>query len=417
VAELVQLGLSSVVFFVLARALQPDDFGRYTAVIALTVIAGHLSNAGAHALMIERVAHGEDIAVAWPRALATITIGTTVGAGVLLLVRPVVIPSVELLPYLLFVLTWLNLFWLVEGAVTVAVACRQLQVAARLRVVNAVIRVGSLLAFVAAGGDALDEWAWFGLGGALVGFGAVLLLLDLGLGLAPAWRRPRGADIRRGFPFALNYSTEGLFDAADRPILLRYGWDADAGRYSIASRIVQLGLIPLVAIARSSDRDVFEHGAGSTTEALTFTKRLLGPAVGFGILAGVGLLVGAPLVPVLVGEEYRETVTIMRVLAIIPLVKAFQIFGGNILLGSGHAKVRLLLTLAAAGINVPLNFLLIPAHSWKGAVTTTIVCEILLAAAIWIAVLRIARRERAQAAADGHLGVILAGIGSKHEPT
>ncbi len=58
-----------------------------------------------------------------------------------------------------------------------------------------------------------------------------------------------------------------------------------------------------------------------------------------------------------------------------------------------RTRSRVAANLIAAATSVLLYILLVPEHSWRGAVTATIISEIVLAAAAWAALLFPARNE------------------------
>jgi O-antigen/teichoic acid export membrane protein len=94
----------------------------------------------------------------------------------------------------------------------------------------------------------------------------------------------------------------------------------------------------------------------------------------------------APIVPLVLGDEYREVVAALRWLAPIPLFRAMQHFGGDILSGSGFQRWRSTIEAGIAIFNIAINLWLIPLYSWKGAAWASLTSDGLLMLLLWISV-------------------------------
>jgi O-antigen/teichoic acid export membrane protein len=158
-----------------------------------------------------------------------------------------------------------------------------------------------------------------------------------------------------------------------------------------------MGLLPVEALIRASDADFFQRGARGAHHVVQLFRRLLLPAAGLAIASGIGLLVVAPLVPLLVGSEYDEAVNVVRWLAVLPLIRAFQLFPSNAIIASGRAMTVAGMLFAAAAVNICVNLVLIPEHSWRGALVATYVAEVLYAIALWVVATRFGRRDAERA--------------------
>jgi O-antigen/teichoic acid export membrane protein len=394
VVEVLQLASSVLVFLILARLLTEADYGVLGAVLGVAMTAASLSNVGSHILLIKRAAQGHDLADAWRRATSVGILGPAAGALALIALRPVILPSVDPWVYGLLVVSQLNFFWLTELAVFIGNGTRQLKESAQLRFIVVCCRFVALVLFALLGDGRLIVWAIASV--ASFGIGAVLSLLYVWrvFGLAPGLWTVSRADVVEGAPFAANASSESLVDVSDRPLLLRYGHSVDAGIYTLGGRIVQFGYLPVRILLRASDADLFEAGRHGTRRALEVSRSLLKPGIAIGLAVGAGFLVFAPVVPIVVGDKYAEAVDTMRLLAVMPAIRAVQYLMGNCLSASDHQWWRVGATLAAAALNFGLNIWLLPTGTWRTAVFTTIVSELFLAAALSLVVYVWAWRER-----------------------
>lgn len=168
----------------------------------------------------------------------------------------------------------------------------------------------------------------------------------------------------------------------------------DAGRYAAAYRFVSMGLLPLSAIANATHTDFLHAEAGSDDQVRRARRfALLGLAYS-AVFCGV-VVAAAGLVPVVLGEDYRESVTIIRLLVPLVPLRGITTFPMNGLLGLGRNKLRTQLLVGGAALSLVLYFSLIPAFSWKGALAGTLISETLLFLAAWIALFRCQAAARA----------------------
>lgn len=393
VVELSQLASSVLVFLILARQLRPEDYGALGAVLGVAMPAATLTSFGSHVLLIKRVAQGGDFTDAWQRATSIGMLGPAVGAAVLVAAKPLILPQVSTVVYALLVVSQLNFFWLTELAVYVGNATRNLKAAAQIRLMVVATRFTALALFVTLTPGRLVDWAVASIASFAVGAALALFHVWRVFGARPSLRRGSLADVREGLPFSSNAVTESLVDISDRPLLFRYGHEVDAGIYTLGGRIIQFGYLPIRIILRTADADLFAAGKDGAGAALAVTRRLLKPALAVGLAAGAGAFVCAPVVPWLVGDEYRPAVETIRLLAPMPAIRAVQYLMGNCLSASGHQRWRLLSTVGAGVLNLGLNVMLLPGGTWRTAVGTTYASELFLTFTLTAVALGWARRR------------------------
>jgi len=98
------------------------------------------------------------------------------------------------------------------------------------------------------------------------------------------------------------------------------------------------------------------------------------------------------LVPLL-GEAYAESVPLLRVLAVVILIRCLHYLPADVLTGMGHQGLRTVIQVAVLVANVALNLWLIPRFGVWGAAWATIICETALAVALWVALAVSVRRS------------------------
>jgi O-antigen/teichoic acid export membrane protein len=403
VGDIGQLVLTLGTFVLLARELGPVQFGYFGAATALAAFVGSFAYVGAHRVIVMKLATGAHLPEELARRTTLLTIMSVLATLVLTALQPLLLPEISTRAYVLLVGNQILLFGLTELGVALAQAMRRLEVGAAIRGVVGVIRLLFLGMFVLFGDGTLEEWAVLAALAGVLSVLAVMLMVQRMWGVRPGRGRPSFGDVREGVPFAITTGAAGMLEAIDRPMLVRYGFSADAGFYTAGFRLATMGLLPVEALIRASDADFFQKGARGAHHVVQLFRRLVLPAAGLAIASGIGLLVVAPLVPLLVGSEYDETVNVVRWLAVLPLIRAFQLFPSNAIIASGRAMTVAGMLFGAAAVNICVNLVLIPEHSWRGALVATYVAEVLYAIALWVVATHLGRRDAERAQVDAAL--------------
>jgi O-antigen/teichoic acid export membrane protein len=173
--------------------------------------------------------------------------------------------------------------------------------------------------------------------------------------------------------------------------------EAANGVYRAAYRILGLASVPNNALGESTYARFF--AASGPKEAIALAKRLSAVSLVLNTISGVVVIVGASFITGLLGDSYADTAEVLRWIAFVPLLSAWQLFAGNALSGIGHHRTRLYQTMSSAGLNIVLNIILIPSMSWRGSAVATIITELYLVVLHWRTLWRLASRD--EAPADG----------------
>jgi O-antigen/teichoic acid export membrane protein len=339
------------------------------------------------------VAQGGDLSDAWQRATSVGVIGPAFGAVVMIGLRPIILPEVDFWVYSLLLVSQLNFFWLTELAVYIGNATRRLKEAAQLRLLVVVCRFGALLFFVLFTSHRLIDWAVASIISFALAAGLCVGYIWLVFGAPPSLRRGSVTDFQEGAPFSINAMTESLVAVSDRPLLVRYGHGDDAGIYTLGGRIIQFGYLPVRILLRASDADLFEAGKHGVRPALDLTRRLLRPGIAVGLAVGLGAFIGAPIVAYLI-PKYATAVSTIRLLAVMPGIRAVPYLMGNCLSATNLQRWRLAATASGAVLNLGLNMIFLPNGTWRTAVYTTLVSEVFLTSVLIVVAVTAARRER-----------------------
>jgi O-antigen/teichoic acid export membrane protein len=146
--------------------------------------------------------------------------------------------------------------------------------------------------------------------------------------------------------------------------------------------------------------EFFQQGAHGIEHTLRLARRLLLPSAAYSGLAFIALATGAPLIGHVLGDEFAETVEVIRLLAVIPLLRSMQVFVADALTGAGYQSWRTSLQSVVAVGNVVANLLLIPMFSWRGAAMASVLSDGCLTAGMWMLAWFAVRRERGASRAE-----------------
>lgn len=204
----------------------------------------------------------------------------------------------------------------------------------------------------------------------------------------PRFTRVRARDFRvsgaLGAPiFVSDFQTNG-----DKVVLNSAGLRAEAGLYGAAFRLVSMALTPL----RAMDVAVFHRFLQSddqrygvhTRRARLYSFASLVVVTPIGLL----LLVLAPQLDLVLGDEFNDSVEMTRWLLLWLPLRAVSGAPMNGMLGLGRLGLRFLVLCAGAASAMAVYLLVIPGTGWEGAVIGTLVGEAVLLVIGWIALLR-----------------------------
>ena len=238
-------------------------------------------------------------------------------------------------------------------------------------------------------------WAGFYLAGSALPIAAACVYTLMQFG-RPSFSlaRLRGG-LGEGFHFSLASSAGNLTGDVDKTMLAKLSSLEAGGAYGVASRIIEFAAMPINALSVASYGRFFQHGARGARGGMDYAVRLLPPSILFGSACSAGLFLGAPLLPLILGPGYAESVQILRWLSPLPLLRSVSAFPGNALSGSGLQSSRSAIVIAVALFSIGLNLWAIPRWGWRGAAATSAASQLLLLLCVWTSLLLSSRREAA----------------------
>lgn len=393
-----RLLLQAVYFVALARALGAEAFGLFAAIVAVTAFLAPLAGWGSGNLLIRA---GAQDALRQPRLLAAaLTVVPTLGVFWSIATATgvsVALPAASFGVVLALAVSELVAARVVELCAQAFQGLERLRATSMVLVAAATARAAAALAFTATGGASVREWSlWLALSSTGVAV-AVCAFSVSSLSVA----RPSRSDFvmirREGRTFAVGLSASSALTDADKILVARLSSLEATGIYTAAYRVVSLSLTPIVALFQTTYARFFREGREGVASTVPFAMRMLIPASLYGAAVGFALFVGAPAIPLILGESFAASTDAVRWLALLPLLQAVTYVGGDCLTGGGQQALRTRMQVLAAALSVGLAVLLVPQFSWQGAAASTLITYGVLAAVLWTAVLRATASHNATA--------------------
>jgi len=392
-----KLLIQAFYFTVIARSLGAHNYGAFVGVVGLVGILLPFANMGSGYLLIKNVAREKrQFRANWGSALVTTLLSASILLGVVVLVSRFVLPA-SIPVKLVIMVAAADLFGTSISLICghAFIAFERMKWTAWINVLLSALRLVAavILASVHVRPTAL-QWGELYLGCTSIVTLLALLLVIVKLGTPIFGLSRSAAEIREGFYFSVMQSSQTIYNDIDKAMLARLSTLEATGVYGAAYRIIDVSFAPVAAVLVAAFPNFFRVGADGISATLRYVKPLVFRALSYAALVAVGLLIGARMVPLILGDEYRLTVEALRWLAVLPLFKAVHSFFADALTGAGYQALRTIISAGVAAFNVVLNMWLIPAYSWRGAAWSSIASDALLICAIGTAVLVLSRRSQ-----------------------
>jgi O-antigen/teichoic acid export membrane protein len=392
-----RLLIQGLYFVLIARALGSGEYGAFAGVLALVAVLSPFSPLGMGQIIIRNVASDPTtFRCSWGNALwMTCVSGSILLCITILLSGFVLSGKVSIALVLVIGLSDLLFSGVSSVAANAFVAVEQLHRTAKVQVAMSVTRVvAALLLVLSVGHPSAFSWGVFYCVGSAAGaiYGIVLVCSKLG-NPRLALRRLR-SDLLEGFYFAISLSSQSIYTNIDKTMLVRLSTFDAAGVYAAAYRLVDLFFQPIGALLASTFPKFFQHGTQGLQGTKRLVRRFLPFATVYALIACVVMILTAPVLPFVLGRDFGDSVIALRWLSPLVLFRSFHYFVADALTGAGFQGLRSAIQVFVAGLNVVLNFWLIPVYSWRGAAWASLGSDGTLAACMFVTMLILARREK-----------------------
>ncbi|MEY4582457.1 MAG: hypothetical protein RL701_7160 [Pseudomonadota bacterium] len=383
-------------FFLLARALGPNEFGQIGTASAVVVLLLPYSGMGAANVMIMRATRDASVLPLYlgNALMVMVATGALLTGFSALVVAPLVGSGFDPWFMLVFGASELLAGKIVDICWQVFVARDEMKQVSVVFAVQSVSRLlmAVLYAVISAHPNARG---W--------GYCAFACNLAVGLGILYWTRSVVGAlrfnaglalrELKPGSAFAVGLSAKGFYTDADKVFLARFTDPATVATYTMAYRVVSVALVPARALSFSLTAQMFRAGETGVNGALSMTRRLFAPTLALGLVLAVGCYITAPLLPLIGGEKYASSIEILRILALLPVVVSMQSLLADTLSSSGYQRAAAVCQLIAGIAISGMSIALIPALGWRGAGFASYASQVLLSILLGVVIWRVSRRE------------------------
>jgi O-antigen/teichoic acid export membrane protein len=392
--------LQTVLFVLIGRALGAASFGMFAGTLGLVLTLAPFAAWGSGNVLIMRVSREPSLFPTYYGNALFITLLSGIFLTILsLILSSVLTPNLPLQLVLFLALSELLFGRILEISGQGFQAFERLGSMAGLNILLSSCRLTAAIGFVVFSPEMSPEvWGQWYLAGTLMA-----ALIAVGWTIAKVGR-PRPApslvmsELRNGLYFSVALASSSIYTDIDKTMLTRLATPEAAGVYAAAHRVIGMAFIPARSLIYATYPRFFRGGVRGIQGSLAVGKSLLPLSVVAGLAACSGLLLFAPLAPLVLGNEYAATTEAIRVLAAIPLLQSIHYVAADTLAGAGYQGLRSIIQISIAILNIAFNFWLIPHYSWRGAAYASLLSQALLAVTLWMAVLTMVRKTGRQTA-------------------
>lgn len=386
VAQLGRAAIQGLYFVLISRSLGAEGLGAFAAVAALVALVSPFSGWGGGNILVQEGALDEtSIRVHWGNALLSILVSGSLLVLLATLLGMIFLPR-PITASLIVLVAFADLFFYraVELSSQAYQAVERLERTAQLLLqLNGWRLLAAVTMYLWVDSPSPTQWAGLYLLATLIGGVVAYRAISRSFG-APridlALARTR---FRLGFLFSVGLASQNAYNDIDKSMLAALANVQAAGIYTAAYRVIDLAFSPVRSFLFATYARFFRSGAEGIGAGFSLAKRWLPWAVVYGALAGVAIYLVAPLLPVILGPDYAESVSAVRWLAILPLLRTTHVFAADTLTGAGHQGLRSVVQVGVFVFNICANLVLIPRYSWKGAAWSSLASEALLIFALW----------------------------------
>jgi O-antigen/teichoic acid export membrane protein len=378
-----RLIFSGAYFLLLARLLEPAQFGLFSAILACSNLASPFAYWGQPELLVQLLSrHPQNLNWIWGNALLMGSCGGITLSVLLVIPLSLWLPTADAVTIFLLLLSELGLVGLQEVHKGVLVAQEQIATVALIDTGMALSRLLIVGLAWLIGYRSLQQWALL-----YVGMASAVGVIT-SCRLLRQWGQPRiqleklGGMGIAGWDFAVGLAATKTFTDLDKLLLPRLSTAAAAGYYSAAYRIINFAITPILAILTSSFPEICRQGQQGFRQGCRSATRLLPWILAYGCVATGGIALGSGWIPFILGEEYRETAIILRWLSAVVTLESVHALFSFLLAGVGLQQPRSWIQLAALALNGGLNLWWIPLAGWRGAAAATLLSETALVLAV-----------------------------------
>jgi O-antigen/teichoic acid export membrane protein len=390
-----RLVIQAVYFVLIARSLGPKEYGAFVAMTSLVAIAAPFAGFGSPIVLLKNVSRNRDLLPTyWGSGLLTIAASGSLLSLVVLVLTPLLLGRQFFVMTVLVCFSDLLMIRVAELAAFAFAALGRMGESARINVYITLTRlIGIVVISALVRHPTVREWTFAYVLGGVACFIYSFLRTSITAGRIDIRPRQAWRDLPESALFAISTSSATIYNDLDKTMVGKLATFSAAGIYSAAYRIIDVSLVPVRAMLSAAYPEFFRLGVNGPSATKRYAYKLIRRALPFGALVTIGLLIGAPVIPHILGKGYFPTVEALRWLAMIPLLRCIHIFLADGLTGAGYQGRRTAVQVGVGILNALLNVYFIRHWSWRGAAWTSIICDASLAISLWLMLESLASKQ------------------------
>ncbi|MGO9434829.1 MAG: flippase [Terracidiphilus sp.] len=375
-------------FILLARLLGVREYGVFAGAFAFVAMATPYSTLGSGLLFVRYVGTDHSkFAAYWGNVLLSSAVAGSILTTALCLIAPHFLNTASASLVMLVGIANCIFAQLVGSMGFIFQAFELLRLTALLNLLTNAFRLLAVATMAAVLPRAsAEQWAiatvYISIFAAVVGF----LVITKRFGRPRFFPRMFVAHAMEGLGFSLGWSAQSAYNDIDKTLLSHYGLNTQNGIYTAAYRIVDVATTPIVALDAAALPRYVRDSAKDLRSVPPLAIRLAKRASLAGLVASGALFLTAPLIPLVMGHGFAETVLALRWLCLLPAMRGIHYLTGCALTGMGFQRFRTISQLCVAALNFGLNLWLIPRYGWLGAAWVSLASDGSLAVINWILV-------------------------------
>jgi O-antigen/teichoic acid export membrane protein len=185
---------------------------------------------------------------------------------------------------------------------------------------------------------------------------------------------------------------KAVYTDLDKLLLARWTSPSVVGTYAAGYKMLSLSFMPVRAILEATFPRQVQLAGRERGGCSRFTTRLLIVNVALTAVISGLLYSAAPWATLLLGPEFEDSVAVLRIGFVLPVLQAIHYTLGNHFTATGQQLRRTVIQLFVLGVYAMAGLIVIPRYSWSGAIWVSLGCEALLGLLLGIACL--ARQPR-----------------------
>jgi O-antigen/teichoic acid export membrane protein len=388
--------IQAVYFVIIARYLGVAGYGAFIGTTAIVSIFSSFSGLGSGNILIKHVSRNHNLfSFYWANALLT-----TFSSGVFLValvsvVSNFVMPSsIPLSLVLVIAIGDVIAAKVIDISGQAFQAFHLLKITATLQIMMSLLRCISVVVLAALSHPSIILWGIVYMSSSLLLMVIAIIITNRKLGKPQLNFRVAPMEWKEGLYFSLSQTMQSGYNDLDKAMLVKMSSLEVGGIYSAASRIIDVAFSPVRSLLYALYAKFFQSGKTGLKHSQSLLKKVLPVSFVYGIIVAAALYLAAPMIPSLLGEEYRSAVTAIQILSVIPLLRTIHYFAADALTGADYQGIRCVIQIVTALVNVLLNLVMIPEMSWTGAAMVSIFSNIFMGVCLWITFNHLKNKER-----------------------